>query len=836
MKLGERSSRAVPRLKVYLLLPVVAVLLAFSIGQLAASGATGGPSGSNAAEASGTSSTPYPATGYFGVTQTASGRWTLVTPQGQPFYASGIDTVSPGGSGTDQVTGVCPYCVTVANDFTSTAAWGTSTLAQLRSWGFNTLGGFSDDADLGSQMPFEVQLSMASGDDWFAPSFVANADQVAATQVAPLADNPNVIGYYTDSELDWGPLTGTGVGSLETVLQQYLQLPAGSPGLAIAEQYVGNPSGFLSALATRYFSVTTAAIRMYDTNHLILGAKAEGQEIEPVVVKAAAPYVNVFSIDDYALQPGLDQTVDNIWPAFLTREQNLADIEAAANIPIMIGEYSFMAPSATDPGTADPFYLTADSQQQRAEQFENFIAPLYEATPNLVGDDWFQYVDEPANGRVGDGENSDFGMVNVDGVPYQPMVSAMQLMHSVVAGETGDSGPVCDSWASGTSGVTCTANMPTSTAPPLTIVTTSLPTGYVGSTYNDESGGVYAAGGTPGYSYAVTQGSLPNGLTLNPTSGIISGYPTLAGTSSFTVQATDSGGDPPVSQGLSITVDPVLPFSITSTSLPTTSQNTYYQEVLGAKGGTWPYTWTVTAGTLPAGLNLLSYGVVDGEATESGTFSFTVQATDSSNPVQTATKTLTLNIPPTTSVLLPAAGATLQGSTWLDASATSQNGFASVQFEISGGSVSDQVIGSATGTLIGYLWDFNTTQFANGTYTLQSVATDEHGLSTTSAPVTVTIENPPTTRVLVPSTGASLAGSTYIDATATNATSVQFLLFGGSYGFDAPVICTATLTLYGWLCDWNTTTVPDGSYVLVSEASGPTGNTYSSGVSITVKN
>jgi hypothetical protein len=97
--------------------------------------------------------------------------------------------------------------------------------------------------------------------------------------------------------------------TVETALQQYLQLPAGSPGLAIAEQYVGNPSGFLTALATRYFSVTTAAVRMYDTNHLILGVKAEGQEIEPNLIKAAAPYVNVFSIEDYALLPGLDQAV-----------------------------------------------------------------------------------------------------------------------------------------------------------------------------------------------------------------------------------------------------------------------------------------------------------------------------------------------------------------------------------------------------------------------------------------------------------------------------------------------------------------------------------------------
>ena len=58
-------------------------------------------------------------------------------------------------------------------------------------------------------MPYEVQLTMASGNDWFAPSFVTNADAVAASQVAPLAKDPNVIGYFTDSELDWGPLLGT---------------------------------------------------------------------------------------------------------------------------------------------------------------------------------------------------------------------------------------------------------------------------------------------------------------------------------------------------------------------------------------------------------------------------------------------------------------------------------------------------------------------------------------------------------------------------------------------------------------------------------------------------
>jgi outer membrane protein assembly factor BamB len=95
---------------------------------------------------------------------------------------------------------------------------------------------------------------------------------------------------------------------------------------------------------------------------------------------------------------------------------------------------------------------------------------------------------------------------------------------------------------------------------------------------------------------------------------------------------------------------------------------------------------------------------------------------------------------------------------------------------------------------------------------------------------------PPTTSVLIPATGATLSGTATLDASASTATSVEFRLFGGIYGFSGPVICTATLTYYGWVCSWNTTTVPDGSYVLVSGASGGGGSSFSAGVSIGVHN
>src|ERR1700677_3535316 len=82
------------------------------------------------------------------------------------------------------------------------------------------------------------------------------------------------------------------------------------------------------------------------------------------------------------------------------------------------------------------------------------------------------------------------------------------------------------------------------------------------------------------------------------------------------------------------------------------------------------------------------------------------------------------------------------------------------------------------------------------------------GLVTESPATATATATTPTTGVLVPSAGATLSGTTAtLDASASNATSVEFLLFGGSYGYNAPVLCTATATIYGWLCGWNTTTV-----------------------------
>jgi hypothetical protein len=185
----------------------------------------------------------------------------------------------------------------------------------------------------------------------------------------------------------------------------------------------------------------------------------------------------------------------------------------------------------------------------------------------------------------------------------------------------------------------------TITTGPLKITTAALNGGVVGTAYSQT---LAATGGTGPYAWQVSRGRLPSGLTLSPSTGQINGTPQAEVETILTFQVTDTSNPPQTASAtftLTVTLTPTG-LSIVTTSLSNGAMGVPYSQALAAIGGTGPYTWQLTSGTLPAGLTLnASTGVVAGTPTASVTATLlTFKVADASTPSQTATVALTLTI------------------------------------------------------------------------------------------------------------------------------------------------------------------------------------------------
>ena len=164
---------------------------------------------------------------------------------------------------------------------------------------------------------------------------------------------------------------------------------------------------------------------------------------------------------------------------------------------------------------------------------------------------------------------------------------------------------------------------------PITITTTDVPYALYSESYSKR---IAASGGVPAYTWTITAGTLPAGLTLNSStgtiSGSISGPITILGDYPFTIQVRDT-------VGLTATKDFTLTVTgnvfLTDVTLPNPVVGTPYNRQLGSTGGLKPYTFALVGGALPAGLQVSSTGFVVGTATVPGNFNFSVQITDANN-------------------------------------------------------------------------------------------------------------------------------------------------------------------------------------------------------------
>jgi len=392
--------------------------------------------------------------GYFHV-EARNGVWWIIDPKGNPLLSSGVDHIA---YEADRMQGTAryPYAEALDQIYPDRDAWRLAALARIRQWGLNTIGAWSDTELWAHGVAYTVMLSFAgrARDDWgrgmpedvvdvFDARFEKTARDVAQKLCQPRRFDHTLLGYFSDNELRWGP----DWRGKETILDLYLRFPADATGHQKAvnflrvkyaqdihklnqawgvsvpnfesvvgpgstEAYRSDADEFVESVATRYFEVSERVIHEADPNHLYLGARFAFAGNPSDAALRGARKADVVSINVYEFDPR---------PA----------VQAAfklAGRPVLIGEFGFRAEDSGLPNTHGAGPKVAD-QAARAQAYTDYVNRL-ESLPEAVGYHWFEWVDEPKEGRFEgegvEGENSNYGLVDIQDRPYQKFVEAVK--------------------------------------------------------------------------------------------------------------------------------------------------------------------------------------------------------------------------------------------------------------------------------------------------------------------------------------------------------------------------------------------------------------------------
>jgi len=410
------------------------------------------------------------ASGYFRVEQ-IEGAWWFVDPDGGLFLSKGVNAVN---FDHDRIqnTNRFPYREACQQKYGSREAWRAAAAQRVRSWGFNSLGAWSDDkvADAGA-MPLAViaivdiaasfcsqQQGWPSG-DVFDPDFAIFAQKRASDICGPHRSDAGFIGWFTDNELRWAP-DWRGRDELLTVFLN--EKPASSGRKAAIDMLRSRYRNFREFKSIWHVAADSwhelATMRVIEPPFIRQRLYVEGVEVDLVTTDArrARFFADCDAFAGALADRYFEVTVAAIKEAdpnhlllgcrfaYVPQQSvieaagrhldvigfNCYDYDAMPSIeayarsgrPCLIGEFSFRSDDSGLPNTIGAGPRVA-SQGERARSFERYVTTALKH-PALIGYHWFLHADQPAEGRF-DGENSNYGIVSINDVVYDELARAM---------------------------------------------------------------------------------------------------------------------------------------------------------------------------------------------------------------------------------------------------------------------------------------------------------------------------------------------------------------------------------------------------------------------------
>lgn len=420
-------------------------------------------------------------TGYFTAVN-HGGRWWLVDPDGRPFWSYGVDCVGNGAAGPvedrdrwyaalpaadpafkgcfwkgdarsdDRYKGkqVQYFDFGAANVIRKYGAAGATTAAdiahrRLASWGFNSIGAWSDDAIYGlRRTPYTVIIHFGGRDlqasegywsrfrDVFDPSFRAELRKSLARQKGKAAGDPWCIGFFVDNELSWGDATDLGVWTLQS--------PPDQPAKRLFVGDLKRTYGTIDKLNAAWSTTHTGWEALLASTAAPDRTKARA-DLEAFTARTAQTYFRTCAEEVKALAPhqlylgcrfawtndlairAAARSCDLLSFNLYQRSVAAFGLPAGIDRPVLIGEFHF---GALDRGPFHTGLQPTANQAERAAMFTSYLEGALR-NPVVVGAHWFQYIDEPTTGRF-DGENYQIGMVDVCDTPYPETIAAARTV------------------------------------------------------------------------------------------------------------------------------------------------------------------------------------------------------------------------------------------------------------------------------------------------------------------------------------------------------------------------------------------------------------------------